>query len=243
MQDFVITNAGKQLMARMIAGATTANFTKVVASDHDYSGVDLEALTELQDIKQEVFPSDLSVEDATSIRVVAVFDNSEITQRYYVRAVGLYAEEADGTETLYAVSICDDENPDSLPAFGGKTVYSLTYDIYIRVDSTDQMTLELNPLAYVTAETLTHMINETKALRATSETYGMVKLSDASTVVDATGLALPATEKNPDVDGTLANQIRAANTAIAALGAAVIISATAPSQTANVLWVKPGGST
>lgn len=236
MQGFTITNAGKQLMARMIAGAATANFTKVVASDHDYSGAGLEALTELQDIRQEVFPSDLSVEDATSIRVVAVFDNLEITQRYYVRAVGLYAEEADGTETLYAVSICD-ENPDSLPAFGGKTVYSLTYNMYIRVDNTEQMTLELNPMAYVTAETLTRMINETKALRATQDVFGMVKLSDASNVTDMTGIALPATEKNPDVEGTLANQIKEANNAIAAKGASVIISETAPSETDNVLWV------
>lgn len=236
MQDFTITNAGKQLMARLIAGAATANFTKVVASDHDYSGVDLETLTELEDIRQEVLPSDLSVDDATSIRVIAVFDNSGITQRYYVRAVGLYAEEADGTETLYAVSICD-ENPDSLPAFGGKTVYSLTYNVYIRVDNTDQMTLELNQLAYVTAETLTRMINETKALRATQNAFGMVKLSDASNVTDMTGIALPATEKNPDVAGTLANQIKEANNAIAAKGASVIISETAPSQTDNVLWV------
>lgn len=243
MQDFTITNAGKQLMARMIAGSTTANFTRVAASDHDYSGADLEALTDLQGIKQEVFPSDLAVEDATSIRVVAVFDNSALAQRYYVRAVGLYAAEADGTETLYAVSICDDGNPDSLPAFGGKTVYSLTYDMYIRVDSTDQMTLELNPLAYVTAETLMRMINETKALRATPDAYGMVKTSDASDVTDSAGLALPATEKNPELEGTLANQIREANEAITALGAAVIISDTAPSQTENVLWVKPGGST
>lgn len=235
MQGFTITNAGKQLMARMIAGATTSNFTKVVASDHDYSGVDLEALTELQDIKQEVFPSDLSVEDATSIRVVAVFDNSEITQRYYLRTIGLYATESDGTETLYAVSICD-ENPDSLPAFGGKTAYSLTYNMYIRVDNTDQMTLELNPLAYVTVETLTRMINETKALRATQETYGMVKMSDASDVTDAAGLALPATEKNPELEGTLASQIKEANNAIAAKGAPVLIQETAPSDT-TALWV------
>lgn len=235
MQDFTITNAGKQLMARLIAGAATANFTKVVASDHDYSGVDLETLTELEDIRQEVLPSDLSVDDATSIRVIAVFDNSEITQRYYVRAVGLYAEETDGTKTLYAVSICD-ENPDSLPAFGGKTVYSLTYDMYIRVDSTDQMTLEVNPLAYVTAETLTRMINETKALRATKETYGMVKMSDASDVTDAAGLALPTTEKNPELEGTLASQIKEANNAISAKGAPVLIQETAPSDT-TALWV------
>lgn len=235
MQDFTITNAGKQLMARMMAGETIANFTKVAAADHDYSGTDIEALTELQDIKQEVMPSELSVEDATSIRVIAVFENSKIMQRYNIRAIGLYAEESDGTETLYAVSICD-ENPDSLPAFGGKTVYSITYDMHIRVDSTNQVTLELNPLAFATIETLTRMINETKDLRATHESYGMAKLSNASDVTDATGIALPATEKNPDVEGTLAKQIQDANSAIAAKGAPVLIQETTPSDT-SALWV------
>ena len=241
MQGFTITNAGKQMMTRLIVGATTANFTKVAASDHDYSGVDLEELTELQDIKQEVFPSDMSMDDATSIRMVSVFDNSQITQRYYVRAIGLYAEESDGTETLYAVSICgDDEDPDSMPAFGGKTVYSLTYDMYIRVDSTDQMTLELNPLAYVTTETLTRIIDETRALRATKEEYGMVKMSDASDVTDATGLALPATEKNASIPGTLANQLKTKGEELnEKIGAKVVITSddTTPPDDHSVLWV------
>ena len=236
MQDFTITNAGYQLMTRMIAGLTTANFTKVVAADHDYSGVELEKLTALQDIKQEVFPSDLSVEDATSIRVITVFENSKVEQRFYIRAIGLYAEEPDGTETLYAVSICD-EDLDSLPAFGGKKVYSITYDMYIRVDRTDQMTLELNPMAYITAETLTRMINETKALRASSETYGMVKISDASDVTELIGVALPAKEKNPNVEGTLAKQIQDANSRITALGAPVLIQDTEPDDK-TALWVK-----
>lgn len=42
---------------------------------------------------------------------------------------------------------------------------------------------------------------------ATKNTQGVVKLSDSSAVTDSTGLALPATEKNATIDGTLANQI------------------------------------
>lgn len=38
-------------------------------------------------------------------------------------------------------------------------------------------------------------------------------------------------------------QNKVVNEAITALGAAVIISDTAPSRTENVLWVKPGGDT
>lgn len=42
---------------------------------------------------------------------------------------------------------------------------------------------------------------------ATASVLGHVKLSSSTSVTDSTGLALPATEKNADINGTLANQI------------------------------------
>lgn len=48
---------------------------------------------------------------------------------------------------------------------------------------------------------------EAEELKAAFGVYGHVKLSDSSAVTDSTGLALPATEKNATIDGTLANQI------------------------------------
>lgn len=44
-------------------------------------------------------------------------------------------------------------------------------------------------------------------VKASASTQGHVKLSDSSAVTDSTGLALPATEKNASIEGTLANQI------------------------------------
>lgn len=45
---------------------------------------------------------------------------------------------------------------------------------------------------------------EAEELKAASGVYGHVKLSDSSAVTDSTGLALPATEKNASISGTLA---------------------------------------
>lgn len=58
---------------------------------------------------------------------------------------------------------------------------------------------------------LTKTIEEAKALRATLQSYGMVKLTDSTAVTDSTGLALPATEKNASIEGTIANQISKLN--------------------------------
>lgn len=49
------------------------------------------------------------------------------------------------------------------------------------------------------------------SLGATADKAGHVKLSNSSAVTDSTGLALPATEKNASLDGTLANKIDALN--------------------------------
>ena len=49
------------------------------------------------------------------------------------------------------------------------------------------------------------------SLSATTEKAGHIKLSNSSAVTDTTGLALPATEKNASLSGTLANQIDALN--------------------------------
>ena len=47
---------------------------------------------------------------------------------------------------------------------------------------------------------------------STSSVLGGVKLSDSTTVTNSTGLALPVTEKNPNVSGSLAAQISQLNT-------------------------------
>ena len=61
-------------------------------------------------------------------------------------------------------------------------------------------------------DALNQAIEDAKALKASLEQYGMVQLNDTSVVTDSTGLALPATEKNPNLEGTLANQISQLNT-------------------------------
>ena len=61
-------------------------------------------------------------------------------------------------------------------------------------------------------DALNTAIDNAKALRASLQQYGMVQLNDTSVVTDSTGLALPATEKNPNLSGTLANQILSLNT-------------------------------
>ena len=58
------------------------------------------------------------------------------------------------------------------------------------------------------------LLKQFNEMKATLESLGLVKLSDSEAVTDSTGLALPATEKNATIEGTLANQISKLNTDI-----------------------------
>lgn len=61
------------------------------------------------------------------------------------------------------------------------------------------------------AKAVSELIRHINVKASTSAT-GHVKLSDSSAVTDSTGLALPATEKNAAISGTMANQISELNT-------------------------------
>lgn len=191
MQNLVITSKGQELMSRLIAGTTTATFTKIAGSDHDYSGVSLEALTELEDVKQNVLVSKVTRTGLTLVEVLAALDNHNLTEGYYVKALGLYAKDGDGEEMLYAVSI-ETVAPDYLPPFSGKTISSITYRLITKVDNSEQVTLEVNPGAFPTIEQVDNiqkMIELHTATKVFSEegVHGMRYFNDTLQVQNEAG--------------------------------------------------------
>lgn len=151
MGNLVITNKGRELMAEMIAGTSTGTFSRVCTSACDCSGMELEELTGLPDIKQEAAVSKVSRIDTAQVEVLAAINNSGLEEGYYVRGIGLYASGPDGEEILYGVSV-ESEHPDYMPAFGGRTVSGITYRLNVKVDNSEQITIEVNPAAVSTVE-------------------------------------------------------------------------------------------
>jgi hypothetical protein len=142
-------------MSRLIEGTTTATFIKLACSAHDYSQAstdELLQLTELEDIRQTALVSKITRTDDALVDVLAALDNSGLTEGYYIRVLGLYAQDGDGTEILYGVCLAEDGAPDYMPAFGEKAVTSITYHVITKVGISANVTLEINPAAYPTME-------------------------------------------------------------------------------------------
>lgn len=77
----------------------------------------------------------------------------------------------------------------------------------VEIESGESRKVFFGKIVKAVSELISH-IN----VKASTSATGHVKLSDSSAVTDSTGLALPATEKNASISGTMANQINTLNT-------------------------------
>lgn len=82
-----------------------------------------------------------------------------------------------------------------------KTDFTEQTDLAVLTGNEDRQTF-FGKIAKAVSSLISHI-----SLSATADKAGHVKLSNSSAVTDSTGLALPATEKNAALDGTMANQI------------------------------------
>ena len=157
MGELVETNKGKELITKLIEGSETINFTRIKTSIHDYSSDNLEDLTDIEEVRQESMISSVEKTDNTVVEVIAMINNNALQEGYYIKTIGLYAKDSNDNEILYGVSIAG-KYADYMPAYGGKTVSSISYKLITKVDNAEQVNIEINPAAIPTIT----QINELK---------------------------------------------------------------------------------
>lgn len=154
----IITTKGLALMAKIVAGTATPQFTKIRTSDNAYAGgTDFAALTSLLSIKQTVDVALVSKIDAATIKVSGAFTNLGLVTGYYVRNIGLYAIDPTDGEILY--SITSAITPDWMPPAGGVAASSIMVDIQTVVSNSNNVSLTVNPNATATVQ----MVNDVAA--------------------------------------------------------------------------------
>ncbi len=145
----VITNKGQALLAKMIAGEGSVEFTKVSASSTAYTDAQLEGLTSLSDVKQTSLISKVTRTNEVAIKVEAAFTNTELTAGYYMKALGLYAVDPDDGEILYAVTRETSGNC-YMPAYNGITVSGAYVQLVTTVGNAENVSLEVDQAAVAT---------------------------------------------------------------------------------------------
>ena len=145
----VITDAGRELLAKMIVGNGNIQFTKVSTSSIAYEEAQLQGLALLSDVKQTSLISRVSRTNETAIEVEAAFTNADLTEGYHMRALGLYAIDPDEGEILYAVAT-ELSGCCYMPAYNGVTLSGILLTLVTTVGNAQSVSLEVTPAGIAT---------------------------------------------------------------------------------------------
>lgn len=142
-----LTNKGIALQAKVQAG-TELEITKLkLGSGVVPSGTDIKTLTDLITPEQNLgIGGKEAVDDYCKIS--STISNTGLEAGYYVRELGVFAQDPDDGEILYMYTT--DGAPDYLPAGGGSTVISQEFSVMIAVDDTDNIVVDIDSAALAT---------------------------------------------------------------------------------------------
>lgn len=161
----VITNKGQALLAKMMAGSGNIEFTKISASNTQYTDAQLEGLVSLSNVKQTSLISKITRTNEVTIKVEAAFSNRELTEGYYMKALGLYAVDPDAGEILYAVTRETSGNC-YMPAYNGITVSGAYVHLVTTVGNAENVCLEVNDAFVATIEDIKDLQKQIADLEA-----------------------------------------------------------------------------
>lgn len=144
-----ITDKGIKLNAAIIAGTGNIRFSKIATSGKTCTAEDIRELDVFEDIKQVSLVSKVARINDVTVKVEAAFTNTELTEGYYIRTIGLYALDFDGNEILYAVASETSGNC-YIPPYNGTTVSGIFVQLLIAAGSAENISMEVNPAAVAT---------------------------------------------------------------------------------------------
>ena len=145
----ILTSKAHDLIAKLTAGKADIKFTKIATSDCDYSALtveEIEKMVRLDNIRQEVLVNGAEIINSSTVSVTASLENTKLTTGYYIKAIGLYAN--DGTsEILYSVTIATEA--DYMPAFNNIAPSGIDFEILTEVSNSENINIEISDIVNV----------------------------------------------------------------------------------------------
>ena len=145
----VLTKKGQLLQAKVGTGVVLALTKMKLGSGVLPNGTSLEDLTDLVTPEQNVGIAAKEVlTDQKMCKISATITNVGLSAGYYVRELGVFANDPDDGEILYAVT--SDSAPDYLPPEGGSTAVSQEFAVYIAASNASNVNVSIDPGALAT---------------------------------------------------------------------------------------------
>ena len=150
--NLIITNKGKELLNKDIYSTPDSIiFTKVKTTAETIDKASIPTMTDLRTVAQTCTIGSVSKLPDNTVRLAVNFENKDVAVAYTLKAVGIYAKASNtAQEILYAVAL-EESNNYIMPKYNGLRVNALSLTFYIKVDSTETISLTVDPGAYITA--------------------------------------------------------------------------------------------
>ena len=145
-----ITEKGKNLISRALANETKISFTKVESTDFLYSDtIDITKVLLIDNPVQSVNISEITRKNER-ITLRIIFSNENVSNTYKINALGVYAEDDNNNEILFALLVSD--NPDTIEKKQGQTATAVTIDLIFELSDATNVNLEVNNNAVTTVQ-------------------------------------------------------------------------------------------
>lgn len=181
-----LTNKGKTLHSKVQTGLEL-RFTRIAVGDGRLNGESILSLNGLISEKKTLQVTKLKSLSVGQAVVGTVLSNQDITTGFYLREIGVFAQDPDIGEILYCYGNAGDLG-EFIPAKGGPDVIEKTMDIFTVIGNASNVTAVIDEsLVYETKagvqEKIFDLQNKAQMTKITSDTGG-VKLSISSTSGD-----------------------------------------------------------
>ncbi|MEJ5227175.1 phage tail protein [Thermodesulfovibrio sp.] len=141
MGDFIgtiLTNRGRNLLAKAQTGVQL-NFTRVAIGDGIWQeGVDPVEMVTLVNEKHRLPIQSIELTGDGTVRLRFILTNNGLTEGFFIREIGIFAQDPDIGEILYAVTYAGDR-ADYIPAYG-VTLIENVVDIYTVIANAQNVT-------------------------------------------------------------------------------------------------------
>ena len=165
---WILTNKGRELLAKAINNETKINVTKFKIGAGYNTGNDRE-LTDLLDKRNEFPVNSYERKENGIVEFTFIVSNktesgtSTITNSYKISEMGIYAQDDSGTEILYAYNKGTDG--DYIPVYNGKNAIDIVEKCIIIIDQAATLNVTIdNSMTYLTRDSADRRYLEIKAL-------------------------------------------------------------------------------
>ena len=160
-----VTNKGIALQTKQVAGATIS-FTRIVGGSGSVPVVNLKEQTSISNIKSALSIEGLKIKGNEYV-ITALLSNIGLSSEYYLSQIGIYANDPDNGEILFAIAQID--TPKKIPNESSSPGYNIEFAFTFKNENGAELTIIPDMAGYMTRGQIEELIDSTVEIAADIE--------------------------------------------------------------------------